>query len=222
VDDILILCNEEMIDSVFKEIEIDLTNKNLDVHDLEKGSNKTDFGKLDDGFNFLGYLYKDNILTVRKSSIEKLENSIIKIFTQYKYSKNKNIDHLIWILNLKITGCRVDDKKYGWLFFFSQIENLTLLFRLDYFVEGLFKRYNIPTNTKKKKFIRAYNEIIKNRNNSSYIPNFDDYSVEDKLQILKNVFLINIEEPTKEKIEITFKRKIYQNIKELEKDIQFY
>lgn len=222
VDDILILCNQGQEEALYEMIKKDFIKKDLSVHELNKDSNKTDFGLISEGFNFLGYLYENDKLTVRASSIEKLENSIIKIFAQYKYSKEKNIKWLEWVLNLKITGCRIDEKKYGWLFFFSQIDDIKLLFRLDKFVESMCIKFGIDQECKVKKFVRTYHEILNNRTDTKYIPNFDLFDFEDKRILLRDVFSLSINGWDEVKIEIAFKRKIYKSIKELEKDIQWY
>lgn len=222
VDDILILCKQGEEKLFYKKIEKDFKKKYLVIHDLQKGSNKTDYGLISEGFNFLGYLYQDNKLTVRPSSIEKLENSIIKIFAQYKYAAQPNLKWLEWVLNLKITGCRVDGKKYGWLFFFSQIDDIELLFRLDKFVDLILKKFQITQKCEIKKFVRSYHEIIYNRTDTKYIPNFDRYDIEDKRILLRDIFSLSINGWDEHKIEIAFKRKIYKSIKELEKDIQWY
>lgn len=222
VDDILILCNHGQEETLYRNIKKNFEKKDLIIHGLEKNSNKTDYGFISDGFNFLGYLYKDNKLTVRSSSIEKLENSIIKIFAQYKYSDQKNTKWLEWVLNLKITGCRIDDKKYGWLFFFSQIDDKHLLFRLDEFVKSMYVKFKVEQKCEIKRFVRTYHEILFDRTDTKYIPNFDIYDFEDKRILLRDVFSLNINGWDETKIEIAFKRKIYKSIKELEKDIQWY
>lgn len=222
VDDILILCTKGQEKVLFQNIKRDFEKKDLTIHELEKNKNKTDCGPISQGFNFLGYLYEDDKLTVRTSSVEKLENSIIKIFVQYKYSEKKNIQWLEWVLNLKITGCRIEEKKYGWLFFFSQIDDIKLLFRLDKFVESMYIKFGIDKECKVKKFVRTYHEILNNRKDTKYIPNFDLFNFEDKRILLRDIFSLQISGWNEVKIEIAFKRKIYKSIKELEKDIQWY
>jgi len=49
-----------------------------------------------------------------------------------------------------------DDKDYGWMQFFRQTDNQTLLFSLDSFVKNLFKRFNRKYDENKiKKFIKT-------------------------------------------------------------------
>ena len=64
-------------------------------------------------------------VSVRKSSILKLEQSMEDLFGEVK---KENIKYLKWKLNLKITGFILEKQKYGWMFFYSQITDVNLLF----------------------------------------------------------------------------------------------
>ena len=221
VDDILILCKIEDIDSIFKSIKKDMKNLELEIHEIGVDSQKTAKGNLSKEFFFLGYRYDNHLISVRKSSINNLHNSIINILTQYKHSKNSNIELLYWKLNLKITGCKFEGKKYGWMYFFSQINDEKLLFKLDYFINSMFNKFNIKYEKGKvKKFIRAYYEILKNRTNTIYIPDFSNYTKKQKKDLLINIF--NSKDLKDSEIEYKFNKLIYKSIKEMEKDIQMY
>lgn len=221
VDDILILCNKNSIYKIFESLKNDMKNLKLTIHELGINEEKTSYGDLKKGFYFLGYSYKEKFISVRKSSINNLYNSIINIFTQYKHSKEKNINFLYWKLNLKITGCKFEGKKYGWLYFFSQINDTKLLFKIDIFIQEMFKKFKIEYDRKKvKKFIRTHFEILKNRTNTKYIPNFSELTVEEKKEILANIF--SLKDIKVSQVEYRFNKLIYKNIKEMEKDIQMY
>ena len=62
-------------------------------------------GKIGEPFSYLGYTFSGKSVSVRSNSIDKLKSSIAAIFTGYKHSKLKNVDFLLWRLNLRITGC---------------------------------------------------------------------------------------------------------------------
>ena len=85
-------------------------------------------------------------------------SNISKVFTLYKNKKYSSKEEFITRLNLKITGCVIDGKKYGWISFFSLINDYTLLFMLDKFVEKSCKKFNINYE-EIKKFSRAIYEI---------------------------------------------------------------
>ena len=157
---------------------------------------------------------------MRKKSIDKLRESIIKLFTNYKYSESRNLALLKWALDLRITGCIFNETKYGWLFFFSQINDLKLLKSLDLFIEKLLVRFNInPASISLKKFTRSFHEITKNLSHTSYIPNFDQYRVSKKRRILKEIFKIKTRLMTSADIEYQFNKKLYKTVKDLERDL---
>ena len=119
-------------------------------------NDKEDEGFVTQTFEYLGYVLNDSEVTVRKSSILKIEQSIEELF---RTIKKENIEYLQWKLNLKITGFIIERHKYGWLFFYSQITDLSLLFHLDDVVQKLIKRYKLEGEIKVKRFVRTYAEM---------------------------------------------------------------
>ena len=217
VDDILILHNN----SNQEEIKNIITNKLSDLG-LRINIDKYSEGEISDEFIFLGYKNTADGFSVRPSSVESLHQSILKNFIAFKNSDDMPITYLEWIVNIRITGCIFNNKKYGWMFFYSQIDDLTLLFKLDSFVKKMIK-IHLKSHDRfvPKKFVRTYHEIIGNLSSTKYVPNFSDYSINKKAQILEDVF--KIENPMRwheSKIENLFNKKIFQSIKDLERDIQ--
>ncbi len=173
-----------------------------------------------DGFTYLGYVFQNGKITIRKISVEYLRESIIKLFTNYKYSESHELSLLKWSVDIRITGCVFNKTKYGWLFFFSQINDLQLLNSLDHFIKKMIARFGIePANMAFKKFVRAYHEITKNLSHTKYIPNFDEYSVSDKRKILSDIFGLKTQILKSDDIEYQFNRRIYQTVRDLEKDL---
>ena len=158
VDDVLIFCNNNDIDKITKELKNDFEDLKLSIHDFEVNSNKSSFGNISKSFEFLGFKFQNELISVRESSIQKIYSNLSKIFTLYKNKKYSSKEEFITRLNLKITGCVIDGKKYGWLNFFSLINDHTLLFLLDKFVENNCKKLNINYN-EIKKFSRTIYEI---------------------------------------------------------------
>ena len=214
VDDILILCNKaekKKIDSLLKK-EI---NKRLGL----ELNNKCDEGDIEEKkFEYLGYCFDGDLLSVRESSIYKIENSIETLLAQYRLSETPNEELLVWKLNLKISGCIYKNKKYGWIFFYSQINDMEILSHLDWLVQKLLKRYSISIST--KKFKRTYYEIKYRLHSTNYIVKFDDYSFERKKEVLKKIYNKKIEKLTKKQIEDQFENVIFKDIALLEEDIQ--
>lgn len=113
VDDILVLVNEDKFSDVKNEISEDINELGLELNE------KKDEGVITESFEYLGYVISDNEVTVRRSSILKIEQSIEDLF---RTIKNDNIGYLQWKLNLKITGFILEKHKYGWLFFILKLQ----------------------------------------------------------------------------------------------------
>ncbi|MFB5676777.1 reverse transcriptase domain-containing protein [Paenibacillus terreus] len=222
VDDILVLCKSTNYMTIKEDIIKLLKNLNLETSPTK---NKT--GPISEGFSYLGYHYK-NLghcygFSVREESIRKFEDSIIKIFSEYKFNKQQDTEKFIWRLNKKITGCIFEKKKYGWIFFYSQIDDLKLLYHFDWFIEKLSDQIEVDSNVRKriKRFVRSYHEIIYNLKGSKYIPNFDDYNINEQRSLLREVFNIKgINNLTDLEVSKKFKKNVFRYIKELEKDVQ--
>ncbi|MFA1822980.1 reverse transcriptase domain-containing protein [Virgibacillus oceani] len=220
VDDVLIICNKAGKEKIESKLEKHIKNLGLTYN-----KDKKQYGFLSQEFSFLGYNFNNKIAGVREANIFKLETSLVEVFTRYKYSNYKRTSEFIWNLNIKITGGIIDKNKYGWLFFYSQIDDLSILYHLDWFVGKLFKRFEINNISEKniKKFVRTYNEILYNRSASNYIPNFDEYETKQKKELLVNVFNLRyLRNADDEKVERNFRNYIFNSLKKLEQDIQHF
>jgi RNA-directed DNA polymerase len=216
VDDILVICNRKDINKIKDDIVNDIKKSYI----LNINKDKEEDGNLDNGFSYLGYLINKRMISVKRESVLKLENGIESIFSDYQHCKRKNEKFFIWSLNQKITGCIVDNKKYGWFFFYSQITDKQLLFHFDWLIKKLLKRYKIRGEPKLKSFVRTYHEIIKNLHETNYIPTYDEYSMDKKRSFLTEIMDLDIEDWDNEKVEVEFNRAIFRSVKELEKDLQ--
>lgn len=224
VDDILVLCNskttnvQQLLDELSEELK---ENLYLTPHEEETYSDKTCRGNLDKGFSYLGYEFNCNNITVKKSSKFKIERSIEKLFTDYRNS-TMNFEAFLWKLNLRVTGGIFNRNQYGWLFYYSQINDETLMFQLDHLIKKLFIRFEISkklkSNSDLKKFTRTYHEIKKNIQQTSYIPNFDNLTTIEKISILTKC-KVQVNNKSKDSVDIAFKSFIKKNLKELEQDI---
>ena len=158
VDDVLIFCNKKDMEEIKSSLKNDFLELKLKIHEFEENSNKSSFGSIKDKFEFLGYRFENELISVRDASVQKMYENISKVFTLYKNKKYSSKEEFITRLNLKITGCIIDGKKYGWINFFSLINDFKLLFALDKFVEKNCKKYYINYENMKK-FSRAIYEI---------------------------------------------------------------
>jgi retron-type reverse transcriptase len=218
VDDILVLCDKKRTEQIKNEITINCKNIGLILHDDDPSKIYT--GEICSGFSYLGYVFDNSLVTVRKESLDNLRESIIKLLTSHKYSGKTDTKLLCWTLNLRITGCQFNEIKYGWMFYFSQINDLQLLGSLDHFVKKQLIGFGLDPNTAKvKKFTKAYHEITKNIKYSRYIPNFDLFTQTEKSKVLGDVFGVNVAQLKAHEIEYQFRQKIFRNVRELEKDL---
>lgn len=221
VDDILIFFNN--LDSVKEEIKEKLGNKGLNVHVKSDEYSKCQEGTVDSGFSYLGYVFKSNKISVRKQSVVKIRESLTGILVQYKYAQEKKVKFVEWAINIRITGCLFGKKRYGWLQYYSQLNDKGLLFSLDSFVNKQLDRFGLDANSVRiKRFVRAWNETNKNISNTNYIPNYDHYSREKKKAFLSDTIeMKNVCNFTEDQVEYEFRKRIYSTVAMLEKDIGF-
>lgn len=223
IDDIIILAEQkEIIDEVYKEMEYILQRELL----LIINNNKTKDGNIKDGLEYLGYKFDGTIITVRNSSILKFEKNLEKVFKNFSLIEKKDenqVKKFIWLLNAKITGIMVDGKKYGWLYYFCCINDVTLLKKLDLLTEKFIKRFKLQKyiDTKDiKKFTKVYYEILYNLDNSKYLLNLNLATEEDKKKFLKEICMLdNIEKLSNEELDYRYRYNLYRTLKNLEKDI---
>ena len=188
--------------------------------------NKTKEGKITDGLEYLGYKFEGELISVRKSSILKFERNIEKVFKNFYLLPEKDdnqIKKFIWLLNIKITGILVDGKKYGWLYYFSCINDKTLLNKMDILVNKFIKRFKIERYIdldSVKKFTKAYYEINFNMSNSTYLLNLNKVNDDEKKKFLKEICLLEgVEAFSTEELDYRYRYNLYRTLKNLEKDI---
>ena len=150
-------------------------------------------------FSYLGYVFSDGKITVRSSTVEAFIQSIAAQFSDFKHNKKRKLtkfkylteDRLkeIFILELndRLTGAIRDKRRYGWIAYFNQINDLTLLHHLDGVIAGLFLRleeFNCRPPDNLKKIRRAYWEMKFNVN-GGYVRDYDKIiTVEEKIRFL--------------------------------------
>lgn len=219
VDDVLILCKNEEVTQISQSLVKNFRKLGLKVYDPIKYPEKSSSGSLlKDNFSYLGYYFSNEVVSARIGSVERLRESLLAIFTGYKHSRLKSLEFLEWRINLRVTGCIFQSKSKGWMYFFSEINDEILLHQLDNFLKSLCKRFNTPINL--KSFVRSYYQIQNNRRETKYIPNFDNYTIEEKSHVLSYFFKKNTEKLTAKEIEYHFKKRISRQVKDLETDVK--
>jgi RNA-directed DNA polymerase len=238
VDDVLILAKDDPT-SLFDTIKQKLSHEFcLDVHNL--GSlGKSVVGTIADKFNFLGYQFEHGKASVKPDSIYRLEGSLARILTTYKYKcvaaraiSNVAEQNLLlararkiclWRLNLRITGCLFETVRRGWVFYFSQIDDeaISQLHNLDMTVKALIRRFAFtPETNELKSFVRSFHESKRSILCHRFIPNFDTTSVAEQRDFLNMYGVEDVVTMTDVQVTRVFKRRIRRETSELEQDIQ--
>ena len=229
VDDILVLCSSTETQAIFDELKKSCAGIGLAVHEIHEGS-KSQLGALSESFEYLGYKFHPGGVSVREQSVRKLENTIAHLFTAYKYQValnssdewlRKATEALVRRLDLVIAGCVFDQIPRGWLQYFSQMDDMTLLSRLDAFVLRMARRFDVPPSFRSKSFVRAYWHIAKpNATTRKYIPDFGRFNDVDQREFLVALFPSqNFRHLTEIELEKRFKAEVRRLVSMLERDV---
>jgi RNA-directed DNA polymerase len=220
VDDVMIFCDFNDAQDIAMEVFKCFSKIGLKMYDPMKRPDKSTIERLGQKFDYLGYQFNDGLISARAGSINRLKDSLVSIFTSYKHSKQKSEEFLLWRLNLRVTGCIFDKKAKGWLFFFAEINDESLLHTLDHYIRKLIKRFNVSIAP--KKFVRAFKELSHRKYETSYIPNFDDYDLVKKKKVLVDYFKVNVGQLTELEIDFEFNKRINKQVKDLLVDVQSF
>lgn len=236
VDDILILTKRPSHRKIFSEISNSLKPLGLTCHPLQKEDSKSTWGPLSEAIDFLGYSISESSVSVRKSSVNRLKSKIALLLAQYKKSLLERppaikksewllecTKRLQWYLNITISGCILDQRRRGWINYFSLINDFSLLRNLDYFVERKLSDYGLSNKISAKTFIESYRWAAKISNKKSgVLENFDDYNNDQKVHVLSLIFRIPtnyLETLDDDQISVLFLRKVRKELELLEVDL---
>lgn len=225
VDDILIFFNYFNYDP---DSIIDMFSDSVEKVGLYVNKEKTHVRRLsDESLSFLGYVFDPNgAVTVREPSIKRLEQKIENDLRHLRGKHGKDREAAINQLNLRITGCRVTEdgtsfQRFGWLHYYSQISDISLLWKLDNVTAKISKRYNLDLQDTVKSFKKTYYEMRYKGDRTKYIPTFDlTRSVREKRNELKMLFPNeNWDSKSEEDVHATYNRRIRNLANKLEKDV---
>ena len=137
------------------------------------------------------------MISVRDSTIERFLHSIASRFSDYLHNKNRSLEKSKYLtpqrlkdiflieLNDRISGAISKNRRYGWIAYFNQITDLSLLHRIDHTIAGMFKRLNdfgCSEPAGLKRLSRAYYEMKFNPQ-GGYVRNYDE--VANSAEMLK-------------------------------------
>lgn len=202
---------------------------------LELNETKTVCKNEDKIFEYLGYRFDLPKITVRDSSVDKFINSVASMISSYKNNSQLEIKKYKWLdvdaykkifietLNEKITGAISENRRYGWLFYFLEINDESLLHRMDRIIESFFERldeFGHQKPSELKRLGRAYFDARYNCH-GSYIHCYDKYvTLQDKIGYLNKFGKLNPKSNySEEEIESLFGKTKMQNLMHLENDI---
>lgn len=186
VDDILLL--NPLIENPTEVIERFIKDNRLN---LRINLDKTKQGIVwNDELTFLGYNFKNNKTSLRKENVTMLLNRLAKecsVFKKQFENREQRPEYLkdddtfvqvkIEQLNLSITGIKVNNRCFGWIHHYQQIDDLALLTQIDKILKCKLLDF-IPEEKKKnlKSFKRCYFSIMEGKTNKVA---FDIDSIDD-------------------------------------------
>ena len=228
VDDILILCSPKKSSDLANHICARLEQLGLKPHRIAEGS-KSKAGPLTEKFDFLGYHIVSRQLSIREQTVFKFESSLAAIFTAYRHKllaardtreMQRAMDICEWRLNLRITGCIFGGKRLGWVFYFSQITDISRLRAVDHTIECLLRRFHLDGKIRVKRLLKTFYECRRQGTaEHRYIPNFDKMPVLERRKILTMLMGRKLDSVSDSKINGLFEMKIGAAVKELEQDL---
>jgi len=232
VDDLLFVVRQENEESIRSTVDNELQALSLDLNE-----DKTFFGSIDKGVDYLGYYIKFPTVSINKSTVERFLRSLSALFSAYGNRGTKmyptedpNLAHELFVseVNEKITGAISENRRYGWLFYFLETDDFTLLHTIDFIIRDKFcKRLKrnpgpVPISEAIKKLSKAYYHA-KYHLQSGYIHNYDKYdTIHKQLDYLKLWGFIKQDEEntySEEDIERLFKRARNKRLSDLESDV---
>jgi hypothetical protein len=230
VDDILLVCNENESRDLYTKVKNDLQRIGLNLN-----SEKTKTLKIYETFDFLGYRIGKQVLSIRAESIQKHINSLFALLCNYKRLKDHKEARENWLtdellinrfqseLNERITGAISKKKKYGWLFYFSAMNDISVLYKLNAILKSALTRIfasDFLSKVEIKSCVKAY-YAIKNDPKSGYIENYDTYdTMLKKREYLEyRGYIDRTKSYTDDEIEYKFNAIRERNLSRMQRDI---
>lgn len=200
---------------------------------LELNLSKSYDGELSDGFEFLGYRFDGDMVTVREKTVDRFISGLAGRFTSWRegWEEQKKIHPwlddeglrqvLVEELNLVITGAISGNRRYGWLFYFLETNDPVLMHRLDAVLTNFFQRSPLfgarPSGA--KRFARAIYEA-RFRPNGGYLVNYDAIATTaQKTAHLRRFGLLARKRYSPAEINDIFERDRSRRLRRLEQDI---
>lgn len=222
VDDVLLVVGEEEAVEIHDEIASHMRKVlHLTTHDLDpKQPDKTAITTIEEGTEYLGYHISSGGLRIRERSYKKMFRAIVGCLRALKGTVR--VEQVIWRLNLIITGCRVEERSVGWVFFFRQSTDVGQFHRMDAFVRKQLTLYGLRDRISSvKRFAKAYHETRFNRDGTTYIPDFDNFSLADMIKaihLVKGMSLEKLGSMDRSEVEEIYWKMVKREVAKLERE----
>ena len=227
VDDILCLCtNAEEAQRVLQ-----FLTQTLEAdYALQINREKSICGSTDESFGFLGYTFADGKISVRESSVKKQERRIEDLFRYARNHPELPDELFIWRLNLLTCGIIVGrqdvlggrtHKCYGWLYYYAQITDVSVLAHLDMVVDALLERAGKPRTEDMKTFRQSYGEIRRKYTDSTYLLNLERMTGKQKKLFVEKALGAKVESWDGRQIDAAFHRLLFEDIRRLDLDVRY-
>ena len=229
VDDIFFFVEAGQVEPVRRALEAELQRL-----DLALNSEKTRSGSVRSSFDYLGYSFDWPKVTVKTATYEKFLRNLADMIASWRHNNERTTRRssveqatlrraFIEDVNEKITGAVSGSRRYGWIFYFLEMNDIELLFRMDAIIAGFFRRakefnHVVPKNL--KRLVRAYHEARYDPR-GGYIHDYDWYDSREKRHkyLLERGALDKDRSYTPGEIEILFLRRKERNLDSLERDV---
>lgn len=199
---------------------------------------KTTSGLISEEFTYIGYAFRLPTITVKQPNCERFLRLIAATFSEFRYRVTSSrpawltVDRMrvafIEELNERITGAIDGARRYGWIFFYSEINDIGLLHRFDGVIRKMFARlpqFQAPPK-ELKSLVRAHFEAI-HTPQRGYIQNYSKYeTIEGKLDYLILRAVIDPADRdrlSRNEVQAMFARHRKERLDRLDKDVsRFY
>ena len=222
VDDVLVIADNDVVVNIHDEIAGYMHDRlGLETHRLDPDQpDKTFISTVAEGTEYLGYQITNSELRIRERSYKKMFRAIVGCLRPLKGTART--EQVLWRLNLIITGCRVEERSVGWVFFFRQATDIKQFHRMDAFVRKQLAVYGLKDYAGKvKRFAKTYHETRYNRENTTYIPDFDHFTLSDMMKAIHLVMGTSLEklgEMERAEVEEIYWRMVKREVAKLERE----
>lgn len=193
------------------------SKKKLTCHPL--GTGKSQITEPDSSVSYLGYEISREKTSVRTATEKKLMTSIMEIIHGAKPAEWRRA---MWRINLRITGCKISGANVGWIFYFSQIKDLSLLAKMDAQIKAAVNaRLGAQAAHELKRLLKAYHQAKYNHRESAYYPDFGTYTrgeMERHLELLAPQRYRDLAGKTDAQITKIFSASVWREVKQMERD----